>query len=449
MKKLLLTSALVAGFASSALAHSGPTVTLGGNLDTQLGVRNQSSGYDTDAAQAALASRNKTHNFAVVNHATLNVGVAGKAGNGLKYGGDIEIAADTSNDKYNTNNFNSAGNRTRGWAESMFGRLEAGSTEGVSHSMQVSGASVARATGGIDGDAQYWWNPFIFQDSATVSANERLVSDNFIVSPNLPSNYKTNGEANAAKVNYMTPSYMGFKAGLSYIPDVEQHGSAALTHTVKKGSNNLNFGATTDQTMGFKDIFSGGLHYSGKMNKLGVMASLLGETGDAKDKFAAGNTNLGKRHDLRAWQIGGSVNMSGFSLAASYGDWGKSGVLKTLTTGKKKSHYWTVGAGYEYGAMGMSVTYLDSQRGGIQDGGSAGNFATTAGVGSTAATRGNKHRNVSVGLDYKLAPGFMPYAEVSFFKHHEKGAVGTSATSTNHDKKNEGTIFLAGTKLAF
>ncbi len=423
MKKLLLTSALVAAFASSAFAHSGPTVTLGGSLDTQLGVRNQKSGFDTDS------SGNKTHNFAIVNDTHIHVKADGKAGNGLKYGGLIEMAADTSADKINESNFNSNARKTSAYVESMFGRLEAGSTTGVVNAMSVSAASIARATGGVAGDWKYWVNPFIVPGTVTPATTaSRAIQQNFIVTPALPSDYDTRAEANSAKVNYMTPSYMGFKAGLTYMPDIEQHGTAQLTHVVKKQSNNQ-----TD-TLGFKNVFSGGLHYAGKMSNMGFKASLLGEAGDAKNAATA-PTTAGNRHDLRAWELGASMNMSGFTLAASYGDWGKSGVLKT-TTGKKTSSYWTVGGSYEHGAFGASLTYMQSKKAGT-----AASSTTTTAVNLGKA---KELKNLSLGLDYKLAPGFMPYAEVSMFKMNEK-----NSTASGHNRKNDGTVFLAGTQLSF
>ncbi len=443
MKKLLITSALVAGFASSAFAHAGPTVTLGGSLDTQLGVRSQKSGYDTDAANpvAGSTTQNKVHKYAIVNDTRIHVKADGKAGNGLKYGGKVVLKGDTSQDKFNhaSSGFNEQF-ETSSYVESMFGHLSAGSMTGVVDSMSVSGASVARATGGIDGDWKYWVNPNIHDDTPTATtpvANnpERTVAANFINRPTLPSNYDAGGEASAAKVSYMTPTYAGFKAGLSYIPDIEQHGSTNLSHIVLKNANTN----ATDPTLGFKNIWSGGLHYAGKMSNVGLKASLLGETGDAKNATLAGTNPVRNRHDLRAWTIGGSMNMSGFTLAASYGDWGKSGVHKALAGGKKRSTYWTLGGSYEYGAMGASVTYMESKRAGIDS-------TLTAASTNVALAKAKQHRNVSLGLDYKMAPGFMPYAEVSFFKLDEKNS-GTAANA--HNKKNDGSVFLAGTKLSF
>jgi hypothetical protein len=56
----------------------------------------------------------------------------------------------------------------------------------------------------------------------------------------------------------------------------------------------------------------------------------------------------------------------------------------------------------------------------------------------------NKFRLLSLGVDYKLAPGFMPYAEANWFSMKE----GRETTSTNR-LKNAGFIILAGTKLHF
>ena len=48
----------------------------------------------------------------------------------------------------------------------------------------------------------------------------------------------------------------------------------------------------------------------------------------------------------------------GFSLAGSYGDWGKSNTY--TADNSKKTYYWDLGAAYEYGPFGASVTYLYS-----------------------------------------------------------------------------------------
>lgn len=418
MKKLLLTSALVVGFASSALAHTHPTVTLGGMLDTQLGYADQKTTYDTITPGVAAGA--KLHKHALVNDTKLHVKVDGHAKNGLKYGGLVMINADTTNNKTNhaagatgSTFSNSVGYYTMAYVQSGMGRLEAGTYTGAADALKVNAGTIAQATGGIDGDARYWWNPKM--NAA------RSVINSFVITPNLPSNYDTGGEDKAAKFTYYSPMWKGFKVGVSYTPDTEQHGTVSHHHIVTKDvvANSTNAVLATDFFRGgYTDVFSGGVHYEGKMKKLNVKAALIGETGDAKNAVAA------TRHDLSAWEAGLSLNWMGWTVAGSYGDWDNSGAVKA-NLGNKKAHYWTLGGAYEYGAWGWSATYLDSR----------------LGNGAAAGDRKNEFTNLSVGIDYKMAPGFMPYVEASFFDMDEKLAAGSLS--------NSGTVVLAGTKLQF
>lgn len=425
--KALITSMLVAGFATSALAHEKtPQVTLSGSIDTQAGYRDQKEAYDV-----VSGSSNRLHKFAIVNDTTLNVKAAGHA-KGFKYGGEIELNADTSANKFSNRGDESRSDSSSFIARKTFvyvdspyaGRLEAGSTTGAYERLKTGPSRLARATGGASGDWKYWVNTQM--DGSGV----------FILNGALPTAMISNDEvANAAKVTYYTPKYKGLRAAVSFIPDTEQHGTVALTKSIAKNRALTTQGGTdvSDEAMrtsGFKNVFQGGLMYHGKWDQTHFRFSALGEMGDAKDAFPS--SVIIERHDLRAWELGASVNHKGFGLAGSYGDWGKSGLFKSSTgsavTGSKNGHYWTAGASYEHNAFGASFTYLNSKTGGFEDG------VVYSGRKSTLSA-------YSLGLDYKLAPGFMPYAEVTAFEMKDK--------SFDPSHKNSGTVVLMGTKLQF
>ena len=426
MKKLLLTTALVALVSPAFAAEKGPTVTLGGSLDTQFGYRQQKTDYRLDNLNSLSTTGNQLSKGGIVNDTKINVKVDGQA-HGFKYGGLVSLNADTSANKYGSP---TVGYQTMVYGEAKFGRLEAGSYTGAVDSLSVSAANIAKATGGIKGDARYWWNPSIITTAATTATStvgSALVANTFLVTPSLVSNMDTGNSANAAKVTYYTPKFSGFKVGVSYIPDTEHMGTIANLSSLTKTKSGLG-----DNQFAFRDVFSGGVMFDHKMNDVTFKASLLGETGTAKD---FGGTTVSKRDNLRSWELGASVAFKGFSLAASYGDLGKSGNTKSKVTGTSsvawksaKSSYWTVGAAYDYSHFGASVTYLESKRG-----------AAVADT-STAANPKASFKNISFGVDYKVAPGFMPYAEVSAFKLDSKTVKGT---------KNTGNVFLAGTKLHF
>ena len=289
-------------------------------------------------------------------------------------------------------------------------------------------------------------------------------AQNFIISPNLPSNYDHGGEANAAKISYITPSIEGFRVGVTYIPEIEQHGSVSLTHSKIDRINTFN-----DTSLGFQKIISSTATFENKFNETNVKISLAGEVGDSKDvkdpNFVQPTYLL--RHNLKAWEVGAGIDDSGFSLAGSYGNWGDSGNLKILeNTGCKRSDYWTVGGGYAADDIGFSITYFGSNRCGVDS--AVGYSRTTDEAeskyrlrrGAKALPKAKEVEILSFGLDAKLAPGFMPFAELSFFKLNENNADATKDdlifvekakdfTKSSHNRKNQGYVLMSGVKILF
>lgn len=439
MTKALLASVLVAGFAASAAAHEkGPQVTLSGSIDTQLGFRDQKTAFDNTLDSSGVSTGNRLHRWALVNDTALAVKAHGHA-KGFKYGGMIELNADTSSSKYSTldRSVQPAGSsldsstsliarKTMIYVDSSMGRLEAGSTTGSYEGLRAGTSRIAQGPGGVHGDWKYW---------PTTGAN--FTTGALILNGALPTAMVDNDTvANAAKVTYYTPTYAGFKAGLTFTPDTEQHGTVAVTKSVAK-----NIAGHTSahglRESGFKNVFEGGFMYHGKWDQMHVKFSALGQVGDAKDRTATIT-----RHDLRAWELGASVHYKGFGVAGSYGDWGKSGLDKvsgtTAVAGRKKGDYWTAGASYEHGNIGASFTYLGSNTGGMGQSAAGANYST--GKGKVSA--------YSFGVDYKLAPGFMPYAEVTAFELKDNSKV-VSASDATTARKNSGTMVLVGTKLSF
>ncbi len=388
MKKILLgTTTLISAtalYASAALADA-PKITVGGFADFQVGIEND----DADANQRSHAFRSDTE---------VSFKVDGKSDAGLGYGAEVWLEADTTTDADNQG-FNAS--KTFLYMDGMWGRLEMGSNIGADATMKIDASSIARATGGIDGD----WTYFV---------NNRGTNF-FLATPDMPLNYGylasgygDEAQENVNKVTYYTPRWAGFQLGVSYSPNDVSRGQS-ITRTDNRGAT-----AVADVAgAGFaaaENIFTGGVNWEGKFDQFGLALGATGETGNAE---TAGY------EDLRAWNAGGKVTFMGFSVAGSYGSWGESLRLKTINA--DETRYWTVGGAYEFGPFGASVTYLNSRF-------DQGNV-----------TGDNKFRNLSVGADYKLAPGLTPYAEVDFF---DADVPGTASD-------NDGTLVLVGTQLNF
>ncbi len=447
-KTKLIVAGLVAGLAATASASTKPpVVTLGGSLDTQVGHQTQKSPFKTagGANIANIPASTRLDSYGIVNDTKVHLKVDGH-GHGFRYGGMIVLNADTSASKENES---SVAHQTMMYLESCMGRLEAGSYTGAYDAMKVNGASVARATGGIDGDWKYWVNTDV--DSAATVANGTGLNT-LILAPALPTARDKSYESNASKVSYYTPTFAGFRAGISYTPDTDQHGTVTNLKGLTKsftafsfpgGTNPGNLGSA-NQTNSFTNVFQGGLSYKHKFNnKLGFKISALGEMGDAKKYLGANNTVV-DRHKLKAYEVGAKFTYMGFGLAGSYGDWGKTGLAKSATSvangnrsvaGAKSGHYWSVGANYVHNCYGASFGYFNSENGGF-------NLSNLGAVNpSYSATKG-KAKVYSIGIDYRVAPGLMPYIEGSQFDLRDK----TNLTQTG---KNTGSVILGGIKLNF
>lgn len=366
MKKFLIgTSALVGAALIAATAQAeDPKVMVGGVIDFQAAHVSE----DNDAGRGSYGFRNDSE---------INVSVAGKADNGLGYGAVIDLEADVTSDA-DSEGLNAA--RTYIFLDGSFGRVEMGSNSGAAEALAVEADNIARGTGGIDGAWTYFATP---------------TGANFITTPGLPAEHGVttvfNDEStyNANKLTYYSPRFSGFQVGVGLTPNLADRGQTV---------------ARIDAA-NFNNVIEAGVNYEGKFDTIGLAAALTGERG---------SSDVAGVEDLQAWNAGTVVSFSGFSLAASYGDWNDSG-----NANNSDSDYYTLGAAYDFGPFGASLTWLDSN-------------VEVAGI-------DNDFDNLVLGADYKLAPGLTPYAEVSFF---DADAAGTASD-------NDGTVILLGTELAF
>ncbi len=412
MKKILLgTSALIgaATLLSGAALAEDPKVTVGGFNTFEAGYTES----DMDDNLKNRAFRNNTE---------IHFNIAGKTGAGLNYGAEIDLQADIDGAGPTSSTGTSGGGlnarRTYGWlGGDAWGHFELGSNDGVARTMKVDAASIARATGGIDGDWAYFADVNTF-GAAVAGENVGAGSagaltghtnnPNFITGPRLPvehgpaTGFFNEAWGNNNKITYYTPKFSGFQLGVSYSPDLENRGQ--LTDRVER---------VTAGTVTARDIWEGALSYEGQWDQFGFAAAVTGQTGKALE-----NSGL---EDLNAWNVGAKVSYLGFSLAGSYGDWDDS--LTTSASGVGASaDYWTVGAAYETGPFGASVTYLKSD------------------TKIDGADNDNEFQSLSVGVDYKLAPGLTPFVEWTWYD------INTDSAAVAN---NEGNVVIVGSQLSF
>lgn len=418
MKKLLLATSALGLFAAASAHAAAPTVTIGGYADFQVGSANQENDYDdadneingagvtgTNDTAAGVFSRD-TH---TAQEAEIRVNVDGKTDAGLGYGAYIELNANVNADA-NVNNYNSTTDNSRNversyiYVEGGFGRVEAGPTTDAGNALRVNAGTLARATGGVSGD---FYRYIDFDGEPDANTSHGTVGDTFVVIPELPTaglpsevaSRTHAARATANKVSYYSPRISGLQLGVSYTPDQAERGTTK-GFSGEQDSNN------------FESVWNLGLNYQNEFQGVGVEASATAEYGDSEISSA--------NDDLEAYALGLNVDYAGFTVG---GSWAEADEFGRASANNESYQYWTAGVAYEFGPFAASATYLESA---VENG--------------DASSVDKDFQNVVVGADYQLAPGLVPYVEVSFFETDDN-------TTSNTD--NEGTVFLVGTELSF
>jgi hypothetical protein len=422
MKSNVLKFAALASILPASFAYAGSetdtSVKISGSLDSQYGIVHEKESFRYKLPGDKNSGKLPSHGL--VNKTRLKFDWDQVADNGLKYGASIKLRADT---------FEKAKGRiadkTYGYLEGDFGRIELGSYLGASVAMRQSAASIAKAAGGIDGEAAKWFNRRTIQqqDFNPTDPDDKYIpiEADFVADPSTPVGAAARPDAN--KITYYTPEYSGLQFGISYTPDIE------ILGTISSHSQTTKY-VEAGEGYSFRNVFEGGFKYTYNIDDIKFTSSLLGQVGKAKQPSPQDNTT-GNVHinPLRAWEFGTKAEYSDWAFAASYGDWGKSTTAKERKSGYKYgSKYWTAGVAKQFNDLAASLTYFGSRSAGRVYKGYA-----------LDDVKYNKLAMISLGLEYNLAPGIMPYAEINRFKH----------TAPAAERSNSGHVILMGTKLEF
>jgi len=494
-----------------------PVVTIGGFSEFAGSKVSQESIFEKanlpDAAQATSYDGTKNRNTSgtqFANDTEVHVKVNGISDLGLKYGAIIELEA---NSTYDSDNQDLNADKAYIFTESYFGKAEFGNNIGASQKMKIGAESIARGAGGINGEYLNYINlPMLahtdyYAQSGTDAfvLNGGSVSEvklpRFILIPQHPTghggfakgynnlmfecdqngngiigdgtidglvsvgigtvsdeevcymardgvDYRLNLDTteDATKISYYSPKVLGFQVGISYTPDTGDTG----TSSYNTGSVNNNI----------EEILDWGMTYINSINNIGLALSVTGQQG----KYEEYRPGYSSREDLTSIEYGASLTYFGLTVAGSIGNWGDSLYEKSvnqtgtsdtvnmysrdyaqaqallesratdyddLTNYQKfdDAKYYTLGLAYEFGPFSISGTSFSSE---FQE---------------------NEFSAFSVGADYKLAKGLMPYVEVTTFKFESNQPVGTEITAAsvteNVIKDNEGHVILMGILLNF
>jgi hypothetical protein len=493
-----------------------PIVAISGFINTSAVVRSQDKSYSGERLPDSVVDKGVVDNtkpgtynrfsrkYGIVNDSEIYIKAGAMSESGLKYGAIVELEADLSQDG-RSEGLNA--DKSFIFIESRVGKFEFGNNLAVNQKIKVGPALFARAAGGINGKYLEHINFSMLTDSsqvpsgstsacsggasATACANIKL--PRFILIPQSPighggyakgfynrssdNDYTTNNAGDlstnyssfnrnrsniirngsfgeledASKISYYTARLSGWQSGVSFTPDSGDSGTSYAISGADSGD--------------IKNVVSLGTNYAENFGNLGFAVSLSGEYGKFENSKSIISSDS-KRNDLKSYDVGFMATYFGFTFGGSYGSWGKSlqpktGIYScdynpkdvigkqtcTVTSDAatsqsqinrfKNAYYYTGGVAYEFGPVAISATYLSSE------------------------FQKNKYSALSVGADYKLAKGLMPYVEVTKFEfqsNQPRYFNSTSSSVVDHNlfsnsarqvRDNTGYVALVGILLAF
>lgn len=322
--------------------------------------------------QAAYADEKVSNNLRSTefsNRFRLTFTPTAKADNGLEYGARLRLRA-------------ANGNRTtdadRGFlfVNGGFGTIQAGVNTGLGDDYGVIGPNVDGGVATADGFALNF-----YADSL----------------PYAMGNLRTMESADwATKLIYLTPSFSGFQAGISYTPKQGNH-FTSIDRTKRSGV--------------YADMVEAGVFYKNTFGDLAL---------DASVEYMGADSDSSAVEDLSSVHVGATVGYGPVKVGGSYAYSGKSGYA-VGARGLDKNQVWILGANYTAGAFTVAANYTDAK----------------GGVGGYGATVNARAKAWQAGVLYAVAPGLTTALEYTYLDNK----VGT--------RNNDANIVMVDTRLAF
>lgn len=314
MKKhvLLGTTALVAASLVSGAANAQIEMRLGGFM-------NQWFGYGDNDDEFDLQDVDQWSNSEI-----FFLG-QGTTDNGLTFGVNVQLEANTSGDQIDESFLFLSGN---------FGRINLGSENSAGYLMQTAAPNVALPINS-GSQTQHIINP---------------TSGSLFRSPFGSTFIEPARDNDGQKLTYFTPRFFGVQLGVSYLPDIDPTGGDrnGLVSDDNNFTNGVSVGVNYENTFGdFGVLVSGGYYYAEAPD---------GSEGD----------------DFQAFSLGASFVYGGFELGGSYAqvtdglfnvpDPDDDDDFDPELFGDSDSYGWDVGIAYGMGPWSVSYTYFNGQQ---------------------------------------------------------------------------------------
>lgn len=399
---ILIASLLCNSFALAGADANDVTMKLEGLLHFQSGFRNQNKlvGEEKNVS-------NQREGFGFFTEAAI-MALAQKQQDEVKYGAQIILMPST---KVKTT---SSYNGSHLFLESEFGKVELGSPFDASTKMMIGGYDIAAGTG--DG-----WGRYAKLDGAHMKSSGMAPEFVDYYGKDLIGDYQTKtGMINDSTepprmISYFTPKFSSIQVGISYIPDTNNVGGAALDKEgIKSDTINKNL----------QDVVAGGVSYEYHVSDgVDLKLAVTGQYSKRSKKAPIVTTDVQtfNLNPLKAYNVGGILTYGNMSYNLAYGSMGNSLTSSGYNHNGRDTSYYGGAIAYGQGPLKSSIAYFQSNQ------------------------YKNKLNFISVATEYSIMPGLLPYAELSYFQAKGKPSYVLGAS----DKKAKGTIVLIGTKLKF
>lgn len=229
----------------------------------------------------------------------------------------------------------------------------------------------------------------------------------------------------AAGIRYQTPSFAGFRLGLSYHPDVSD---TANLEEVDLGAD-----GTVGQADGLGSLYGVAASYSGTFGDIGVnwSAAFAHAENDDDPQQCTGFGYGGGCTDVSEWQTGLNVSFLGFTIGGSFRHGENVGGVRGDT-----ADVWDAGVAYSTGpvTVGLSMSQGSYNMKAVADGGNG--IAPTNGTTGAALTGGAAAGTLTViqlGATYALGPGVSLQGAVTWDEFDSRQ--GTNVPSNGSDAR--------------
>ena len=309
-KTLLATSALIGASvvaAGAANAGEAPVMTFSGNLSYEyIFVDNESRAAAGTDGHVLTANEQQSE---------LVWDARGTADNGLEYGANIQwraMGVDAA-----------AGAFDEAWIDFRggWGRLYVGSEDGVDGLLVPDTNGIQVGAWGTDGNGA----------NRAENSMDITGANTDIAYYMDPAHYM----GDSAKIGYVTPSFGGFSAGVSFSPEEADDTRSDFTDDAG-AANGVELAARFSTDFSGVGVSVGGSYGFAEFDNLGSAAQA--------------------NEDIESWRVGASISVAGFSFAADYVDNDESGCAGGVNNCDAGSGF-AVGAAYSFGPGAISASY--------------------------------------------------------------------------------------------